>query len=133
MLFDKLMHGGSRKSFTIDFDKAANNNTSEREYWEDAEKLFSILYENIPQKTFEFLYKKMKNYEIEEKQDVYNDAMKEKKDVWIPANGGTETITTYRNGLRLLYCYNPKLEKHAYVNVDTDMIIPDEEIYNFIK
>lgn len=48
-------------------------------------------------------------------------------DRWVPANGGTETPFTSRSGIRLLYCWNPHQRKHAYLNVDTDMILTDDE------
>lgn len=48
-------------------------------------------------------------------------------DRWVPANGGTETVFTSRSGIRLLYCWNPAQRKHAYLNVDTDMILTEEE------
>lgn len=48
-------------------------------------------------------------------------------DRWVPANGGTETVFRSRSGIRLLYCWNPAQRKHAYLNVDTDMILTDEE------
>ena len=46
---------------------------------------------------------------------------------WFPACGGTETVFTTRTGFRLLYCWQPSTGKHAYINVDTDMILSDEE------
>jgi hypothetical protein len=50
-----------------------------------------------------------------------------RKDTWVPANGGTETPFNTRTGRKLLYCYNPKLGKHAYLDVATDIILTDEE------
>lgn len=46
---------------------------------------------------------------------------------WIPANGGTETPYTTRNGFHVLYCWQPATGKHAYLNVNTDLIMSDEE------
>ena len=46
---------------------------------------------------------------------------------WYPANGGTETEITTRNGYRLLYCWQPSSGRHAYLNLDTDIILSDEE------
>jgi hypothetical protein len=46
---------------------------------------------------------------------------------WYPACGGTETPFIARNGYRLLYCYQPSTGSHAYINVDTDIILSDEE------
>lgn len=49
------------------------------------------------------------------------------KDSWVPACGGTEIPFRARSGVRLLYCYNPQRHKHAYLNVDEDIILSDEE------
>jgi len=48
-------------------------------------------------------------------------------DQWIPASGGSETPFTSRSGKRLLYCWNPKQKKHAYLDLGTDTILSDEE------
>ncbi len=48
-------------------------------------------------------------------------------DVWLPAHGGTETEFTARTGKRLLYCYNPRLRRHAYLDLGSDIILTDEE------
>jgi len=48
-------------------------------------------------------------------------------DAWRPANNGTETVFTSRSGVRLLYCWQPSTGKHAYLNVDTDIILTDDE------
>lgn len=50
------------------------------------------------------------------------------QDKWVPANGGTETPFKSRSGIRMLYCYNPALGRHEYLNVDTDTIMTDEEV-----
>lgn len=47
--------------------------------------------------------------------------------VWVPACGGTERVFTSRSGKRLLYCYNRTLGKHAYLDVDRDIILTDKE------
>lgn len=57
----------------------------------------------------------------------YNMAISAKADLWVPACGGTEVPTRTRTGARLLYCFNPHLMKHAYINCDTDMILEDAE------
>ena len=54
-------------------------------------------------------------------------AIAERVDRWVPANGGTETVFTSRSGVRMLYCFNPQLGQHAYLNVDTDVIMTNEE------
>ena len=46
---------------------------------------------------------------------------------WFPACGGTETVFTSRTGIRLLYVWQPTTGNHAYLNVDTDIILTDEE------
>jgi hypothetical protein len=46
---------------------------------------------------------------------------------WVPGCGQTETEFRTRSGFRLLYCYNAVQHKHAYLNLDTDMLMTDEE------
>jgi hypothetical protein len=46
---------------------------------------------------------------------------------WYPACGGTETAFRTRGGHLLLYCWQPSTGKHAYLNVETDIILTDEE------
>lgn len=46
---------------------------------------------------------------------------------WVPANNQTETIFTTRTGRRLLYCYQASSGSHAYCDVETDLILSDEE------
>jgi hypothetical protein len=48
-------------------------------------------------------------------------------DRWVPACGGHETPFRSRSGVRLLYCYNFRLGRHAYLNCDTDIILSDAE------
>ena len=52
---------------------------------------------------------------------------------WQPAAGGTETVFTTRSGIRLLYCYQPSTGKHAYLNVDSDMFLSNEEASNILN
>lgn len=49
------------------------------------------------------------------------------QNVWVPANGGTETEFVSRAGKRLLYCYNSALARHAYLDLGSDMILTDDE------
>jgi len=45
-------------------------------------------------------------------------------DRWVPACGGTETEYNHPTyGCRVLYCWNPRQNRHAYINLDTDMVI----------
>jgi hypothetical protein len=46
---------------------------------------------------------------------------------WVPAHNGTEVPFTTRNGYRLLYCWQRTTGRHAYLNLDTDCILSDEE------
>ena len=46
---------------------------------------------------------------------------------WVPASGGTETPFVSRSGVRLLYVWQPRSGRHAYLNLDTDIILSDEE------
>jgi len=46
---------------------------------------------------------------------------------WTPACGGTETVFQARTGKRLLYCWQQTTGKHAYLDVDSDIILSDEE------
>ena len=62
----------------------------------------------------------------------FDKACEERRDDWLPANGGTETPATYRNGRRLLYVFNPKLGRHAYLDCQTDTVLSDEESWYII-
>jgi len=46
---------------------------------------------------------------------------------WTPACGGTEEVFRARTGKRLLYCWQQSTGKHAYLDVDSDVILSDEE------
>lgn len=46
---------------------------------------------------------------------------------WVPASGGTEKPFLTSQGRRLLYCYQARTGKHAYLDCDTDLILSDEE------
>jgi hypothetical protein len=46
---------------------------------------------------------------------------------WYPACGGTETPFRARSGKRLLYCWQPSTGNHAYLDLDSDMFLTDEE------
>jgi len=51
---------------------------------------------------------------------------KENRGVLVPACGGTETPFTAR-GFKLLYVWNTGTKTHHYLNLETDMILSDEE------
>jgi hypothetical protein len=46
---------------------------------------------------------------------------------WYPACQGTETEFKTRSGRRLLYCWQPSTGRHAYLDLDSDIILSDEE------
>jgi len=50
---------------------------------------------------------------------------------WIPAHNRTEVPFTTRTGHRVLYVYDTYSAKHAYLNVETDIIIPDSDLSNY--
>lgn len=52
---------------------------------------------------------------------------------WVPASGGTETPFVSRSGARLLYCYQPRSGKHAYLDLGTDLILSDSEAANLLS
>ena len=58
---------------------------------------------------------------------AYNAAVSAFADRWVPACGGTETPFFARSGAKLLYVFNPRTGKHAYLRVDGDIILTDEE------
>jgi hypothetical protein len=49
-------------------------------------------------------------------------------DNWYPAANGTEVPIKYRSGHTLLYCWNPALKQHAYLNCETDLILSDGDV-----
>jgi hypothetical protein len=51
----------------------------------------------------------------------------ERQGNWYPASNGTETPFTTRKGRRLLYCWQPRTGRHAYLDCATDIILSDEE------
>lgn len=56
-------------------------------------------------------------------------AISNRLNAWVPACGGTEVPFKARSGATLLYCFNPALQQHAYINVDTDMILEDHDAF----
>jgi hypothetical protein len=49
---------------------------------------------------------------------------------WVPACDGTEVAFWTRSGRRLLYCWQPSTGRHAYLDVQTDLILSDEEAWD---
>jgi len=48
---------------------------------------------------------------------------------WIPASGGTEKPFHTRSGKRLQYLYQPSTGRHAYYDVESDIILSDDEAF----
>jgi hypothetical protein len=46
---------------------------------------------------------------------------------WVPAAGGTEEPFLTRGGRRLQYVWQPETGRHAYLDLETDLILSDEE------
>jgi hypothetical protein len=61
---------------------------------------------------------------------MFNYAVVGNLDCWVAASGGTEEVFTSRSGRRLLYCFNPKLQQHAYIDVGQDIVLTNEEAQN---
>ena len=55
---------------------------------------------------------------------------KKKNGAWIPGTGETPFRT--RTGARLLYCWQPSTGDKAYLDVDSDLILTDEEARNLL-
>ena len=55
----------------------------------------------------------------------FNAAIEADCDVWVPACGGTEVPFRARSGVVLLYCFNPALKRHAYIDVRADVVLED--------
>jgi hypothetical protein len=49
------------------------------------------------------------------------------KDDWQIACGGTETPFVSRSGKRLLYVWQPSTGNHAYLDLDRDIVLTQEE------
>lgn len=57
----------------------------------------------------------------------YTMAIAANADRWVPAHRGTEQPFVSRSGIRMLYCFNPRQQNHAYINADTDVVMTEEE------
>lgn len=61
--------------------------------------------------------------------DKHNKELRENitNDSWVPACGGTEVPFKSRSGMRLQYVWQPSTGQHAYLDVDSDIILSDEQ------
>lgn len=51
---------------------------------------------------------------------------------WAPACGGTEVPFLTRSRKRLLYMWQPSTGRHAYLDMDSDMFLTDDEARNVL-
>lgn len=67
--------------------------------------------------------------------DEHNKELREniKDDSWVPACGGTETPFKSRSGRRLQYVWQPSTGQHAYLDVDSDTILSDEQAEAYMQ
>ena len=61
-----------------------------------------------------------------ETQEFYQARIR-RADRWVPASGGHEQPFKSRSGKRLLYVWNAKTGEHAYLDMDSDLILTPEE------
>ena len=64
--------------------------------------------------------------------ELFKQATKQYRDIWIPACGGTETPFETR-GRKLLYCFNPAKGRHAYLDMGSDLILSDEDAFAILS
>jgi hypothetical protein len=69
----------------------------------------------------------MDDTELSDRMTRYIKAGHALADNWYPACGGTERPFVSRGGHRLLYVWQPATGNHAYLNLDTDVILSDDE------
>lgn len=65
--------------------------------------------------------------DIAASQAIYNWAVANNADNWVAACGGAEVPFRARSGRVLLYCYNPRLNRHAFLDLAADYLLSDEE------
>ena len=64
---------------------------------------------------------------LERLSNEFVNAIRQNADMWVPACGGTEKPFIARSGAKLLYCYNPAQDKHAYLDCGIDIILEDDD------
>ena len=64
-------------------------------------------------------------------EDIYRSHKARGLSTWLPACGMTETPMTTRSGARVLYCFQPLTGRHAYIDLGTDLQIPDENLKSY--
>lgn len=57
----------------------------------------------------------------------FSEHLSKQSDSWLPACGGTEAPFVSRSGKRLQYVWQPSTGKHAYLDLDSDIILSNEE------
>lgn len=53
-------------------------------------------------------------------------------DDWIPAAGGKEEPFTTKDGRKLQYMWNPSTREHAYLDLNTDILLSDDEAWKIL-
>lgn len=53
-------------------------------------------------------------------------------DDWVPAAGGKEEPFNTKDGRRLQYMWNPSTREHAYLDLDTDVLLSDDEAWKVL-
>jgi hypothetical protein len=71
--------------------------------------------------------------EVQKQVEEFDKAVYNRLNEWVPACGGTEVPFRARSGATLLYCFNPDVGKHAYICLETDMILDDEEAFSHLN
>lgn len=58
----------------------------------------------------------------------YARAVAEKANRWVPGCGGREVEYKNRNGVRVLYVFNPATQQHGWLNLDSDIVFSTSEL-----
>lgn len=65
--------------------------------------------------------------EAQERKAALVGAISAAKGDWRPASGGTEQPFLTKSGIRVIYLWQPLTGAHAYLNLDTDTFMTDDE------
>ena len=65
------------------------------------------------------------------KQALDTEEKRRDQSYWLPASGGTEKPFTTKTGHRVQYMWQPLTGKHAYLNLENDLFIADEDLASY--
>lgn len=65
------------------------------------------------------------------KQSLDTEEKRRAQSYWLPASGGTEKPFTTKTGHRVQYMCQILTGKHAYLNLDNDLFIADEDLASY--